>query len=149
MSCALKWENDMNILRNMMVLLTALSLWIGPLHAEVDGLNVVAPKREFPRVSRSYESMDKVFSRTGRERSVAQVRQVEIGTDKEGLVRAVGRPVSSYDDGSWNFNISLDFPQTNRLICQYRVWFDENDRVSGTAWRRPQCANIILTGNGN
>lgn len=139
----------MTNMRSLMALLAGLILWIGPLHAEVEGLNVLAPDKEFPRVGRSYSSMDAVFARTGVIRSVAQVREVQIGSTKAQLVSAVGQPVSTYGDGSWNFNISLDFPQANRLICQYRVWFDDDDRVSGTAWRRPQCLNIIITGHGN
>lgn len=142
----------MNHLRFSATLLLGLVLYIGPMdrpaHADVAGLNVVAPEEGFPSTWRSYPSMDAEFSRTGTPRSVAQVRRVEIGSTKEQLVSAVGQPVSAYRDGSWNFNVALPLPRTNRLICQYRVYFDDDGRVTGTAWRRPQCADII-TGQGN
>lgn len=115
----------------------------GPVQADVKGLNVVAPEEQFPRVSRSYQSMDERFSRPGTVRSVAQVLSVEVGSSKSTLVRAVGEPVSAFSDGSWNFNVALRLPQKNRLICQYRVYFDDQDRVKASAWRRPQCADII------
>lgn len=114
-----------------------------PAHADVTELNVVAPERAFPRVWRAYPTMDARYARTGSQRSVAQVRRIAIGSSKSQLVSAIGNPVSAFRDGSWNFNVSLRLPQRNRLICQYRVYFDDNDRVAGTAWRRPQCADIV------
>lgn len=112
--------------------------------AEVKGLNIHAPHEHWPRVSRSYPSMNKVFSRRGYARSLAQVDKVKIGSTKRQLVNAVGKPVSAYSDGSWNFNIGLRLPQGNRLVCQYLVFFDDDGRVNGTAWRRPQCVDLIL-----
>jgi len=117
-----------------------------PSLAEVTELNVVAPQENWPRVSRSYPSMDEVFSRTGVPRSVTQVRRVQIGATKSQLVNVVGRPVAQSRDGSWYFSLGLPLPQGNRLICQYRVFFDADEFVSGTAWRRPQCADIIING---
>ncbi|PRY93411.1 SmpA/OmlA family protein [Hasllibacter halocynthiae] len=115
----------------------------GPAAAELD---VVDPDRGFPRVSRPYESMDAAFSRVGIPRSVAQIRQVRVGGTKADLVRALGRPVSAYADGSWNYDLSLDYPQANRLVCQYRVYFDAAGRVEETVWRRPQCAAVVRGG---
>ncbi len=117
-----------------------------PAQADVTELNVLGTDREFPRVWQAYPDMDEPFVREGLPRTVAQVRQVAIGSTKQQLVRAVGQPVSAYSDGSWNFNVSFRLPQGNRLICQYRVFFDAADKVVGTLWRRPQCMNIV-TGN--
>lgn len=113
---------------------------------DVTELNMLGPDREFPRVSRSFPSMDATFSRPGFKRSVAQVAQVRIGSNKQQVVNAIGQPVSAYRDGSWNFNIAFRLPQGNRLVCQYRVYFDTAENVEGTLWRRPQCSNIA-TGN--
>jgi outer membrane protein assembly factor BamE (lipoprotein component of BamABCDE complex) len=88
--------------------------------------------------------MDAAYSRTGAVRSVTAVRSIEIGSTKEQVVSNIGQPVFAYRDGSWNFNVALPLPQRNTLICQYRVYFDENELVQGTVWRRPQCADIVL-----
>ena len=106
-------------------------------------LNVVDPNRGFPRVGRSYPGLDANYARVGAVRSTAQVRRVRVGSSKTEVARAIGRPVSAYRDGSWNYNLSLDYPQRNRLICQYRVYFDANERVEETVWRRPQCAAVV------
>jgi hypothetical protein len=145
-------EPVMNHLRLLATLLLGFALSVplvdGRAHADVAGLNVVAPAKDFPNAWRSYPSMDAKFSRTGVPRSIAQVQRIAVGSTKNQLVNAVGQPVSAYQDGSWNFNVALTLPKLNRLICQYRVYFDDQGRVSGTAWRRPQCADIII-GQGN
>ncbi len=110
--------------------------------SDVTELNVLGPDRDFPRVSKAFTDMNATFVRQGSNRTVAQVRRITIGSSKTQVVRAIGQPVSAYKDGSWNFNVSSRLPQGNRLICQYRVYFDASEQVSGTVWRRPQCANI-------
>lgn len=109
---------------------------------DVTELNVLGPDRDFPRVSKAYTDMDATFVRQGSGRTVEQVSRIAIGSSKTQLVRAIGQPVSAYKDGSWNFNVSFRLPQGNRLICQYRVYFDASEQVAGTVWRRPQCADI-------
>lgn len=114
--------------------------------ADVTELNLLGPDRDFPRVSRSYTSMNATFSRNSVKKSVAQIRSIAIGNTKNQLVGIIGQPVSAYSDGSWNYNLALPLPQGNRLVCQYRVYFDSDEKVAGTLWRRPQCVNIA-TGN--
>ena len=109
----------------------------------VTELNVLQSDAAFPSVTRAFTQMDATFARRNFLRTVAQVNQVQIGISKDGLVSAVGQPVSAYSDGSWNFDLSFRLPQNNRIICQYRVFFDDQDLVSGTIWRRPQCVDII------
>ncbi len=121
-----------------------IAMSINPATADVTELNVLAPEKSFPRVWRDYPAMNAEFERPGTLRSAAQVRSVAIGNSKQQLVRAVGQPVSAYPDGSWNFNIALLLPQRNRLICQYRVYFDDEERVVGTIWRRPQCVELVI-----
>ena len=124
-------------------LVAALTLSVGPVLAEVTALNLLASGKDFPRVWREYPDMDARFERPGIARTPQQVQKVAIGSSKQQLVRAVGQPVSTYPDGSWNFNIALPLPQRNRLICQYRVFFDAQERVTGTIWRRPQCVQLV------
>lgn len=140
----------MTYMKSALTLVTGLALAAGlgvtAMAEDVTTLNGVGPDRDFPRVSRAYDTMNRDFSRTGVPRSVAQVRRIAIGSTKRQLVAAVGQPVSAYGDGSWNFNVALSLPQSHKLICQYRVYFDDADRVQGTLWRRPQCADIITRG---
>jgi len=132
--------------RKMVKLLAIAALVVVPaaqaLAKDVTELNQLGPDRDFPRVSRSFPSMDATFSRPGLKRSVSQVAQVQIGSNKRQVVDAIGKPVSAYRDGSWNYNIAFRLPQRNRLVCQYRVYFDTDENVAGTLWRRPQCSNI-------
>ena len=116
--------------------------------AEVDGLNQVDPDRGFARVWRAYTDMDARFVRDGTPRSAAQMRGVAIGQTKAELTGLTGQPVSANRDGSWNFNIKLPLPQRNQLVCQYRVYFDDDERVTGSVWRRPQCADIVTGTQG-
>ena len=125
-------------------MITTVFLSLHSAHAEVDALNVLASEKEFPRVSRSYSSMDARPERLGTHLSVSQVRRVALGDSQRELVQTIGNPVSAYKDGSWNFNLALPLPQRNRLVCQYRVFFDSEKRVSGTIWRRPQCAEMVI-----
>lgn len=105
--------------------------------------NMIQPDRDFWRVWRAYPDMDAHFARDGTPRSLAQVRRVARGQTKGQLVRLLGNPVAASADGGWDFNIKLPLPQRNRLVCQYRVYFDSHERVRGTVWRRPQCADLI------
>lgn len=110
----------------------------------VSGLNAVAPEADFPNVERRYSDMDARYARTGTPRSAQQMRKVALGQSKGVLVRYAGQPVSANADGSWNFDIRL--PTADRrstLVCQYRVYFDDAQKVAATAWRRPQCAGIV------
>lgn len=132
--------------RNVLAgLVLALATPLAPAFADVPtALNLVDSARDFPERGRAYPDMDERYVRAGNERPLTQVRSVAKGQDKRALVGALGQPVSAYGDGSWNFNVSLRLEDENRLICQYRVWFDENERVVGSVWRRPQCAALVI-----
>lgn len=138
----------MNYLKSTMAVMAglalAMALGVSAVKAGVTSLNEVGAKKDFPIAVRAYESMNRDFSRVGRPRSVEQVRTIKIGSSKRQLVSVVGQPVSAYQDGSWNFNVALPLPQRHRLVCQYRVFFDDSGRVAGTVWRRPQCADIVI-----
>lgn len=137
----------MFIKRKITPLLVSITLSLLPVNwalaDAVTELNVLASDAAFPRVSRAFTDMDAQFVRRNFLRTVAQVNQVQVGTAKTDLIRMVGQPVSAYSDGSWNFDLSFRLPQNNRIICQYRVFFDDQDRVAGTIWRRPQCTDIM------
>lgn len=133
-----------SLCRAFAALSLALTLLASPAFAvETDTLNIVDPGRGFSRVWRAYPDMDEPFVRDGTHLSLNQVRGVAQGQSKGQLVRQVGKPVSKTTQGAWNFNLSLPLPQGNRLVCQYRVYFDDAERVTGTVWRRPQCAGLV------
>lgn len=111
--------------------------------AEAAPLNRVEPERGFSRVWRAYPDMDARFARESTPRTLAQIRSIALGNTKQQLVNAAGQPVTANPDGSWNFHVSLPIPQKNRLVCQLRVEFDSAGKVSGTVWRRPQCADLV------
>lgn len=124
-------------------LLAALFLGAGMAGADVAALNRVEPERGFSRVWRAYPDMDARFARESTPRTLAQIRSIAVGNTKQQLVRAAGQPVTANPDGSWNFHVNLPIPQRNRLVCQLRVEFDAAGKVTGTVWRRPQCADLV------
>ena len=111
----------------------------------VDPLNEVNPRVGFSSVSRAYADMDARFVRKGNERTVAQVRRIALGQTAQSLQPALGHPAYGYEDGSYEYLVSLPLTGTrDRLICQYRVFFDGEGKVERAVWRRPQCADLVL-----
>ncbi len=111
-------------------------------HGKVDRLNMVDPNRNFSRVYRDYPSMDARFARNGTWKSLRAVRQLAIGQSQAQVRRTLGKPVSVMESENWNYVLHLPLDRDNRLVCQFRVYFDENNRLTGTLWRRPQCAEV-------
>ncbi len=118
------------------------SFCLSPAHAR-DALNEVNPKAGFTSVSKAYSDMDKRYVRAGMPREIPQVRRIAIGQSKATLQAVLGRAAHRNNDGSLEFNLSLPLVGRDRLICQYRVYFDGAGKVSHAAWRRPQCADLV------
>ncbi|PTE21202.1 hypothetical protein C5F48_13510 [Cereibacter changlensis JA139] len=118
---------------------------LGPAAAqERDPLNEVNPRVGFTSVTRSYPSMDARYVRVGIPREIAQVRRVALGQSPEEVQAVLGRPAVGYGDGSWEYHLSLPLTRSDRLICQYRAFFDGADKLVRGVWRRPQCADLVL-----
>lgn len=109
-----------------------------------DPLNEVNPRIEFSSVSREYADMDMRYVRTGSQREIAQVRRVAVGQSSDELQSILGRPAFGHGDGSHEFLLSLPLTARDRVICQYRVYFDGDGKVERAVWRRPQCADLVL-----
>ncbi|GHH04816.1 hypothetical protein [Pseudodonghicola xiamenensis] len=109
-----------------------------------DPLNQVNSRVKFSSVSRAYASMDATYARIGTRREIAQVRRVALGQSEADLQAVLGRPAIGYDDGSFEFHLSLPLTRSDRLICQYRVFLDGEGKVERGVWRRPQCANLVV-----
>lgn len=108
-----------------------------------DPLNEVNPQVGFTSVSRSYSSMDARYSRIGTPREIAQVRRVALGQSRDQLQAVLGRAAVEYGDGSQEFYLSLPLTRHDRLICQYRAFFDRDGKLDHGVWRRPQCAELV------
>lgn len=108
-----------------------------------DGINILDPGRDFTRVWREYPDMDQRFSRPGRPVTLAKVRGVARGQDRETLLRNLGQPAFQHEDGSLEFHLALTSGPRDRLICQYRVYFDADNHVWSSVWRRAQCAELV------
>ena len=106
-------------------------------------LNEVNPAAGFSSVSKAYPDMDARYVRSGTRRAIAQVRRTAVGQSQSELQAILGRPALRNDDGSYEFHLSLPLTRRDRLICQYRVFFDGEGKVSHAVWRRPQCADLI------
>lgn len=113
---------------------------------EVRTLDLVDPRLEFTKVQRDYTDMDERYSRAGMERTLTGVRSVAIGDSKQELQQAIGEPVVTGSDGAWEFHLALPLTERDHLVCQYLVFFDTDEQVKGTAWRRPQCADLTADG---
>lgn len=108
-----------------------------------DQLNMVDPHRGFAHAYRDYPSMDERFARSGTWHTVAEVQQIQIGQSKADLMRHIGAPkYRAEDNSSWDYDLHLPLHRQDRLVCQYRVYFDADGLVRGTLWRRPQCAEL-------
>ena len=64
--------------------------------------------------------------------------------DESDLQAVLGHPAIRNGDGSLEFHLSLPLTARDRLICQYRVFFDGSGNVERGVWRRPQCADLVL-----
>ena len=116
----------------------------GPAVAEeAEDAHVVDPDRGFSQVEREYSDMDERYSREGKLLNLQEIGRVSPGQSKDELVELLGEPVLVADDGSWEFHLALPLTERDNLICQYLVSFDEEERISDAAWRRPQCADLI------
>lgn len=123
-------------------IVTFASFFLSSAHAR-DALNQVNPRAGFTSVSKAYSDMDKRYVRVGMPRDIAQVRRIAVGQSQATLQATLGRAAHRNGDGSLEFHLSLPLVGRDRLICQYRVYFDGAGKVSHAAWRRPQCADLV------
>jgi len=111
---------------------------------EANLAHVVDPDAGFTSVSRKYPELNAPYSREGMRLRIAGIRSVKVGMSRAELQRALGRPAVGYSDGSLEFHLSLSLTGRDRLICQYRVFLDDQNTVERAVWRRPQCADLVF-----
>ncbi|WP_306154318.1 hypothetical protein [Roseovarius sp. MMSF_3281] len=127
----------------LMTAILSLSPLGGVTAQEADSVQMVDPNAGFSSVSREYPDLNVPYSREGVKKRIARVRSVRPGMSRRDLQRALGRPAIGYGDGSLEFHVSLPLTGPSQLICQYRVFFDDDGMVDRAVWRRQQCANLI------
>jgi len=108
-----------------------------------DQLNQIDPRAGFTSVSKAYHDMDAHYIRSGTPRELTQVRGIAVGQSQAALQAVLGRPAHRNSDGSFEFHLSLPLTRRDRVVCQYRVFFDGARKVSRAVWRRPQCADLV------
>ncbi|WP_199259956.1 hypothetical protein [Paracoccus binzhouensis] len=140
------WSGQRAALQRLAVIAIA-SLCVSTAQASAQ-LNEVNPRVGFTSVSKAYPDMDARYVRIGTPRTIEQVRSIAVGQSKVEIQAALGRPAVRNGDGSFEFHLSLPLTGRDRLICQYRVFFDNGGNVSRAVWRRPQCADLVA-GNRN
>lgn len=137
-----RWSGGRSALLKL-ALLALIPFGVSAAHAS-DQLNQVNPRVEFSSVSKAYPDMDQRYVRIGTPREISQVRGIVVGQSQSDLQAALGRPAHTYSDGSMEFHLSLPLTPRDRLVCQYRVFFDGQEKVARGIWRRPQCAELVL-----
>lgn len=99
--------------------------------------------QEFSDVSADFTTLSESFIRDGTFIPVPDVRGVEQGgnlnkRDVQGLLGSPNDMGSVFQDNNWLYNINLPLSESDYLVCQYRVTFQQ-DVVASTEWRRSQC----------
>ena len=98
----------------------------------------------FPDAEVQLAQLDEQFVRRGRLIEPGGIAQVTNGISQGEVQELLGQPVASYEGDAqqwWFYNINLPLSEdmNDYWVCQYRVTFDDQARVSGAEWRRSQC----------
>lgn len=87
------------------------------------------------------------FKRDGALSEPSVLKQVAPGLPAADVTRILGRPLAQAAGSrgpEWDYNLTLRMSASeNYLMCQYKVVFDEAQRVKDTVWRRHQCQDIV------
>lgn len=100
---------------------------------------------EYDNVAAGPSEMGPPFLREGVIIEPQRMAMIRPGASQAAVRSALGEPLSRDDPrrGDWDYDLKLMLPQSqNYLVCQYKVRFDENQRVRETIWRRRQCERL-------
>lgn len=103
---------------------------------------------DFDDVTMETEDYAPPFQRRGQFVSdVRLLKKIAPGVPAAKVTSLLGKPLSqtSGEAGEeWNYHVTVPLPASeNYLVCQYKVVFDDQERVKGTVWRRHQCPQLI------
>lgn len=80
------------------------------------------------------------FLRKGRFSTPGDIARISPGDSREDVQRRLGEPLSDSSDDWWFYNVNLPLEDMDDyLVCQLRVAFDRERKVSNVEWRRTQC----------
>lgn len=104
-------------------------------------------KLSYPDVEMKIPDYDEPFKRDGVMTQPERFRQIVPGMPAAEVERLIGKPLEVAGGASgreWNYDFTFILPRSqNYLVCQYKVVFDGAQQVSGSAWRRHQCLDIV------
>lgn len=103
---------------------------------------------EYADVDMEIPEYDATFARTGTlVRDTSLFNRITPGIPAAQVKQLLGKPrrITSGKLGKeWNYNFTLVMPVSeNYLVCQYKVVFDDKQRVRETVWRRDQCLDVV------
>lgn len=127
------------VVSGLAVLGCGLLIGCGTIDDQPEEQNVVQPS-DFHDVSVELGKLDSGYLRNGFFAEMEKLSQVVVGTSQYRVQELIGSPVERSGREWWFYNINLPLSNMNDyLVCQYRVAFDSDLKVSEVAWRRPQC----------
>lgn len=113
-------------------------------------LNMQTPNMRFESASPALTALDENFVRHGKPVTVSLVNQIALGATQDQVTALLGEPVRVLNKGRsavWDYNLKFTTAEDGDIVCQYKVLFDNTEKVDETVWRRPQCREIMLGHN--
>lgn len=84
--------------------------------------------------------------RTGKNFTTLELGSIVPGVSAQKVEARMGEPYArAHREGVMHWDYNVNFPiagAPNQMVCQYKVVFGENDKVSSTHWRRRNCADL-------
>ena len=114
-------------------LLAAGMAWANPIDP------VSNPQRlSYPDIHMLMSDYDEPFQRDGVVIEPARFHQMTQGMSADQVVALIGQPLNANastkePDNQWDYNI----------VCQYKVVFDQDQKLENGYWRRHQCLDIV------
>lgn len=104
---------------------------------------------EFGDVKMKVEEYAEPFQRTGTlVKDTSVFKKIVSGMPAARVQTLLGKPLEKSGGelgGEWNYHFTLTMPVSgSHLVCQYKVVFDDEQRVKETVWRRDQCRSIVM-----
>lgn len=104
-------------------------------------------KLKYSDVEMDTPDYDVPFKRDGAVFDPATLRKIQPGLPAAQVEQLLGQPLPETDNSKgapWRYNIKMHMPASeNYLVCQYKIVFDDQDRVKEGVWRRHQCQDIV------
>jgi len=100
--------------------------------------------RAYTDVDIAPAKMNPPFVRDGVVTEPQRFAAIAPSLDQAQVRTLLGAPIRQ-QGREWDYNFQLRMEQSeNYLVCQYKVVFDDQNRVRETVWRRRQCQQLAL-----